>query len=138
VGCSVLGLMPSASNHAQVVQVVVADTEVTLDPPSVEAGIVDFVLDFERDESRHAPEGLFFVSRGGDPDAPSALSADDVEGLESGIDEGLTFDGGWGVAPMHMVLSEGLYAFVLRPDEDGSTDGSMPFALLQVLHRAAP
>ena len=124
----------SAPADTHVVHVVVDGTEVRLDPTSVHAGDVDFVLDFPADQTQHAPEGLFFVSRGGDPHAPTPLTEDDVARLLDGTADGLALEGGWGTAPMRMSLAAGRYAFIVRSAEEGAAlDPSRSVVVLDVL-----
>jgi hypothetical protein len=132
-GCALVGLTERTSTGTPVVRVEVSDSDLRLDPSTVHAGDVSFELIFSRDDSQHAPEGLFFVSRDGDPSAPAALSGDDVARLEDGTDQGLALDGGWGTATMRMRLSEGRYAFILGPPDGGPSRAPVAVAVLEVL-----
>ena len=124
---------PGGQSGTQVVHVVVTDPEVRLSPTTVHAGDVDFMLEFPVDQTQHAPEGLFFVSRGGDPQAPTPLGQDDVARVLAGNTDGLALDGGWGSAPMRMSLAAGHYAFILRPtDDEIGLDPARSVAVLDV------
>jgi hypothetical protein len=113
---------------AQVVRVVVTDSEVTLQPAFVRPG--DVYLQIE------APPGssLSFVARKDSPEAtPGPLSVADLERLRTG-DTFHTSTESTESGVMKLTLSPGAYALVGgSPDPDPATGRVPPMAVLTVV-----
>jgi hypothetical protein len=127
---SVWGSPPRIPASAQVVHVVVTASEVRLDPPTVHAGNIYFVVEGPDDPAEHA--GFTFVSAGyGRDDTPLPLGDDAVARLARGDTQGTAIDGGWDNYAK-FTLREGKYAFLVGPGGDvGVPPQSM--AVLEVL-----
>lgn len=107
----VWGSPPRIPVGAQVVHVSVADSIVRLDPPTVHAGEVHFVV--EGSDEAAASDTFAFVSSGyGDDDAPLPLGTDAASRLLRGDYQGTATEGGW-PAYAELTLLEGPYAFVV-------------------------
>jgi len=133
---------------AQTVHVVVTESEVRLDPATVHAGDVYFVVEEPDDPTGHS--GFVFVQgttfHGDDcgpvqPDAPppdctvqpGPLSDDDVARFARGDYQGAYFEGGWG-GTAKVVLLEGKYAFLIfGPGGDQPGTPPLAIAVLEVL-----
>ena len=119
---------------AQEVRIVVTETMVRLDPATVNAGDVYFMVDEPDDPSGHV--GFTFVSRGypgqigGDPEP---MSDDDVARLARGDYQGTAGESGW-PDQAKLTLREGNYVFLIA-GPGGELPGVPPMsmAVLEVL-----
>lgn len=126
---SVWGSPPRIPANAQVVHVTVTASETRLDPATVHAGQVYFMVQGPDDLAEHA--GFAFVSAGYGPDnAPLPLSDDDVVRLAQGDYQGTGIEGGWGNYAVFSLL-EGKYAFLTGSDQPDVPPESI--AVLEVL-----
>jgi hypothetical protein len=143
IGCEP-PLVPVPSG-AQLVHVVVSDTEIRLSPATVRAGDVYLVLDT-------SPSSVFFVSRKRTAaDSPGPMGADDLARLARGDTEATSMEGfGNGCAQgrpenhlkigrcgdtFKLVLGAGKYA-LMTDDPSGDPSGFVPpraMAVLEVL-----
>lgn len=127
------GSGPTIPPGAQVVHIVVTE-EVQLDPATVHAGEVYFVVEEPDDRTGHA--GFTFVSRGYGGHCckdPLPMSDDDVARLAHGDYQGTAIEGGWG-SGAKLTLLEGNYTFLI-PGPGGDRPGVPPMsmAVLEVL-----
>lgn len=117
---------------AQQVHIVVTESAVRLEPSTVHAGEVYFIVDEPADPTGDA--GFTFVSRGvpGQEGAdPLPMSDEDVTRLAEGDYQGTAISGGWSGQAM-FTLREGNYVFLIGLGEmPGIPPGSM--AVLEVL-----
>lgn len=110
----------------------VTASEVRLDPATVHAGEVYFMVEGPDDPTEHA--GFTFVSAGyGQDDMPLALSDDALARLAQGDYQGTGIEGGWGDYAKFTLL-EGNYAFLIA-GPGGDLPGVPPrwMAVLEVL-----
>ena len=119
---------------AQEVRIVVTETAVRLEPSTVHAGDVYFVVDEPADPTGHA--GFTFVSRGepGQEGAdPLPMSDEDVVRLAQGDYQGTALGGGWG-DQAKFTLREGNYVFLIAgPGGDRPGVPPVSMAVLEVL-----
>ncbi len=123
---SVWGDPPRIASTAQTVHIVVASSEVRLEPATVHAGDVYFVL--QGTDAEQA--GFAFVHSGYGSqccDTPDPLSDDDVDRLAEGDYQGTAIEAGWGEYST-FTLVEGNYAFLI-----GSTEPGVPPHRMTVL-----
>ena len=124
---SVWGSPPRIPASAQVVRVAFTDSEVRLNPATVHAGAVYFVVEGSADPAGH--EEFTFVSRGYGAqccDHPLPMSDEDVARLAKGDSQGTGSESGWGTYAK-FTLSRGKYAFlVLGPAGDQPCDALHP------------
>jgi len=124
---SVWGSPPKIPPNAQVVRVALTESEVRLNPATVQAGEVYFVVEGPADSAGH--EGFTFVSRGYGAqccDHPLPMSDEDVARLAKGDSQGTGAESGWGTYAK-FTLSGGKYAFlVFGPAGDQPCDALHP------------
>jgi hypothetical protein len=119
---------------AQEVHIVLTESSVQLEPATVHAGDVYFILDTPADPAGHA--GFTFVSRGepGQEGAdPMPLSDEDVARIAQGDYQGTAMGGGWG-DQVRFTLGAGNYVFLIA-GSSGEVPGVRPtsMAVLEVL-----
>jgi len=119
---------------AQEVHIVLTESSVQVEPATVHAGDVYFIVDAPADPAGHA--GFTFVSRGlpgqvGEDPLP--LSDQDVDRLAQGDYQGTAMGGGWG-GSTKFTLGAGNYVFLLA-GAGGEAPGVPPesMAVLEVL-----
>lgn len=129
---SVWGSPPRIAADAQVVHVVVTASEVRLDPTTVHAGRVYFLVEGSDDPAGHA--GFTFVGAGYGRDAsPLPLSDAAVARLSQGDFQGTGLEGGWGNWATY-TLREGNYVFLVAgPELDRPGIPPQSIAVLEVL-----
>jgi hypothetical protein len=113
---------------AQEVHIVVTDSAVPLEPATVRAGDVYFIVDEPDDPTGHA--GFTFVSRGYGGhccEDPLPMSDDDVARLAQGDYQGTAMEGGWG-NEAKFTLREGNYVFVIA-GPGGELPGVPPMSM---------
>ena len=122
---------------AQVVHIVLADSEVHLDPATVHEGDVYFVI--EGPDARPDQAMFTLITGGGGQcppcDMPLPVSDQTVAGLADGDLQGTTSEGGWfGDSPVKYTLREGNYVFLI-PGPGGLQPAVLPLsmAVLEVL-----
>ena len=107
----VWGSPPRIPVGAQVVHVSVVESAVRLNPATVHAGEVHFVVESPGEEG--LSDTFAFISSGyGDDDAPLPLGDDAAARLARGDYQGTATEGGW-PAYAEVTLREGRYAFVI-------------------------
>lgn len=119
---------------AQEVHIVVTESAVTLEPATVHAGDVYFIVDEPADPAGHA--GFTFVSRGVPGQVgedPLPLSDEEVTRIAQGDYQGTAMGGGWG-GEAKFTLREGNYVFLIA-GAGGEVPGVPPqsMAVLEVL-----
>ncbi len=112
--------VPSAGSGTTDVQVSVVDGVVDLQPQTVPAGSVRFLVEDADDATEHS--GFEFMSRGlACPPCtnPDPLVAGDIELLRAdSAPQGFANDGGWG-AGIVLTLRPGIYAFMVAGPQGG-------------------
>lgn len=114
---SLWGTPPRIPPTAQTVHIVITSSEVHLEPATVHAGDVYFVL--QGPDAEQA--GFTFVNAGYGSeccDTPIPLTDDDVDRLSQGDYQGTGIEGGWGEYTTFTLL-EGNYAFLIGGGEPG-------------------
>ena len=102
---------------AQEVRVTTTATEVRLEPATVRAGDVYFVIEQPDDPTGHA--GFSFVHRGRGESDPLPMSDEDVALLASdSAPQGFAYDSGWGRLQMFRLIP-GKYVFMVGGGEPG-------------------
>jgi hypothetical protein len=129
---SVWGSPPRIAADAQVVHVVVTASEVHLDPATVHAGQVYFLVEGPDDPAEHA--GFAFVSAGyAEDSSPLPMTDRAVERLSRGDYQGTGIESGWGKYATYR-LREGNYAFLVAgPEGDLPSVPPQSMAVLEVL-----
>ncbi|HUF05893.1 MAG TPA: hypothetical protein VMP86_00740 [Candidatus Binatia bacterium] len=127
---AVWGSPPRIPIGAQTVHIVVTASEVRLDPATVHAGEIYFVVEGADDPAGHA--GFAFVQRQRTAAAtPGPMSDEDVARLARGDYQWTATEGGWGNYA-RFTLHEGKYAFLT----DGGGEPGVPPQSITVLEVA--
>ncbi len=127
---SVWGSPPRIAAGAETVHVVVTASEVRLDPATVHAGEIYFVVEGADDPSGHA-EFVFVQRQRTAAETPGPMSDDDVARLARGDYQWTATEGGWG-SYARFTLHEGKYVFLVALP-GGPDDGDVPPQSMAVL-----
>lgn len=130
---SAWGSPPRIAADAQVVRIVVTATEVRLDPATVHAGEIYFVVEGADDPAGHA-EFMFVQRKRTAAETAGPMSDEDVARLARGDYQGTAIEGGWGTYA-RFTLHEGKYAFLIALPGGGPDDDVPPqsIAVLEVV-----